>query len=580
MGLYMPGVRQTIKVCAMAIMLLSFDMRGKAYAGEIHEAVKARNTAEVARIISTQPDAVNSVTEEGSTPLHLAVGMNDTELAQLLIQNGANVNAGTGNGYTPLHLAAYVDAGECMRLLLSHGADARIVTGAGHTPFRLAILRSSANAVRVLLESTPCAYTERFLDARSDEGQISLKDGELRMAQKLIFELVKQFPQSERINFAYGLCCYSLADYLAASLAYERVLQANPGNQRAVMELACSHQAGGQEELARTEFEKVLAQNPAPEIKRQIEDYMKQIGKKQNWRLMGRVDAGCFDDNNVNVGPELRVVNIAPNIFDAKTLTVDETSLPVSSKGYYTAFTGLGVRDIGKKGGWFMTADLSYYQNWMNDAPDNEVLFYQAGSGMRRLASRSLLEIPVKASHITSGGDPLINMYGIDPAYRFASGPAGKMHWITSGSAEMRDYDELNNRDGIYMSFGETVQNFFGPENKHNISMGILFFQDNADEPAYQNSGSAWNLGVEMKASKNTTVYSKVQKTSTTYDKRENLAPEKRVDAQNHFVAGINKKIGGGWSVDANYQKIDKNSTFGLYQYERDIATLSVSYTF
>ncbi len=154
------------------------------------------------------------------------------------------------------------------------------------------------------------------------------------------------------------------------------------------------------------------------------------------------------------------------------------------------------------------------------------------------------------------------------------------MHWISSGTVEIRDYDELGNRDGVYVSFTEMMENFFGNADRHSITMGISIFHDYTDESVYEHTGNSWIWGIQLKGPLDTIMYSRIVKTSIIYAAKENLAPEKREDSQDQFMIGLTKKIGKSLMIDVNQQRNDKNSTFGLYQYERNITTISMSYTF
>ena len=46
------------------------------------------------------------------------------------------------------------------------------------------------------------------------------------------------------------------------------------------------------------------------------------------------------------------------------------------------------------------------------------------------------------------------------------------------------------------------------------------------------------------------------------------------------MVAGANWTIRQHWGVDLSYVKTDNHSTFDLYEYNRDVLTLSASYSF
>ena len=68
--------------------------------------------------------------EDGNTPLHIAVGNDDSEITELLLTNGADPNIQDDIGNTPLHKPTnYI----IKNLLIKHGADETIKNDQGKT---------------------------------------------------------------------------------------------------------------------------------------------------------------------------------------------------------------------------------------------------------------------------------------------------------------------------------------------------------------------------------------------------------------------------------------------------------------
>jgi hypothetical protein len=91
---------------------------------------------------------------DGTTPLHLAVRVNDLDQAKTLIHAGANVNAANRLGVTPLSLGAGNGNAPILELLLTAGASADAADAAmrdGRTMIMLAARTGSADAVNVLV---------------------------------------------------------------------------------------------------------------------------------------------------------------------------------------------------------------------------------------------------------------------------------------------------------------------------------------------------------------------------------------------------------------------------------------------
>ena len=108
---------------------------GSAHAAStIFDVAKDGSLQEVEKMLAANKNLVNSRTELGSTPLHMAATHPNPEIAKLLVARGANVNAKDNNSATPLHLAAYTGKKELVEFFLSKGADAYAVDFKGETP--------------------------------------------------------------------------------------------------------------------------------------------------------------------------------------------------------------------------------------------------------------------------------------------------------------------------------------------------------------------------------------------------------------------------------------------------------------
>jgi hypothetical protein len=120
-----------------------------------YEAIKEGNLTEVTKIVNTGID-INSIDQEGETPLHIALIDGRFKIAKYLINKGADVNARCNTGATPLiHAVRFrvllfhdtggqfakklepssdPDQSEVVKLLMSKGADVNAADKIGATP--------------------------------------------------------------------------------------------------------------------------------------------------------------------------------------------------------------------------------------------------------------------------------------------------------------------------------------------------------------------------------------------------------------------------------------------------------------
>ena len=292
------------------------------------------------------------------------------------------------------------------------------------------------------------------------------------------------------------------------------------------------------------------------------------------------MDIGAFYDDNVNVGPDSDIVNIEPIIFGSQVFTaleLAEESQPTETGGLFGYASLSGTYDFAESGGWEAVVNAFYYQNWLDGERDHESLYAEASAGLRRRGERSLLHVPLNTSHISSGHDGLVNLYGSRPSCLYVRGDS--WHLLTRGAVEYRDYIHLDDRDGFYLSAGETVRRFLGQAG-HSVHAGVDVFYDFADAAVFEHIGITAKVGGDVVCPWETVLYSRLRYTWTDYDEREALAPARRSDDQFQVIAGAGKMLTSWWGIDVNYMYTDNASSFDLYEYDRHVATVSTSCRF
>ncbi|XP_009949231.1 PREDICTED: ankyrin-2-like [Leptosomus discolor] len=84
--------------------------------------------------------------------LHIAARKDDTKAAALLLQNDHNADVESKSGFTPLHIAAHYGNINVATLLLNRGAAVDFTARNDITPLHVASKRGNANMVKLLLD--------------------------------------------------------------------------------------------------------------------------------------------------------------------------------------------------------------------------------------------------------------------------------------------------------------------------------------------------------------------------------------------------------------------------------------------
>ena len=121
---------------------------------DVFEAAAAGEVESLRKALCTEPDAIQTWSGDGWTPLHLAAAFGTPEAVWLLIESGAPVDAVSKNAQAnqPLHAALALGRNvETIRLLLASGADPNARQTAGFTAIFSAAAANRRDLVEILV---------------------------------------------------------------------------------------------------------------------------------------------------------------------------------------------------------------------------------------------------------------------------------------------------------------------------------------------------------------------------------------------------------------------------------------------
>ena len=106
----------------------------------IFEAAAIGNEPRVRELLTSDAALAKAFSDDGFTPLHLAVFFARTACVQALLEAGADVNARSQNEMhvRPIHSAVTARSLPCVELLLLAGADPNVQQRGGYTPLHSA----------------------------------------------------------------------------------------------------------------------------------------------------------------------------------------------------------------------------------------------------------------------------------------------------------------------------------------------------------------------------------------------------------------------------------------------------------
>jgi len=410
----------------------------------------------------------------------------------------------------------------------------------------------------------------------------------------LLFEL------AEGQRFALGMASYDERELPLARQSFNAILDRNPEHQRARLELARVLLEMRDFTQAEVAFRQVLDINPPEQVEENIHRYLNRIAQlreasrieasassaverqnpDQRFVIKRRTYAGVTYDSNVNFGPEDNVVDVAPFQVGGTSfnqLEISGDSDPESAYGVF-AFVQVAVdQALDEEGRMQAIYEVEYYQNWLNDVAEFELLNLGLSAGLRLVGPRSFVEMPVKYSVVQLGGEDFLGQTLLSPSYVQLT--KSGLQAGTRLQIRFNDYETSEELDGVEYTFEqEFLQKYDADIDQVSVTFGG--FLNEARSATYSYRGWLARSFGQVEIPHGFVASGLAELRQSYYDEREPLAPEDREDFEISGSVGVYRLFPGDWMGALNYQYFWVDSTFDLYSYERNMVTLSTAKEF
>jgi len=397
----------------------------------------------------------------------------------------------------------------------------------------------------------------------------SLHKGDSARAYAGSLRLLREDPGNADVDFMVGQAAFAQGNYPMALLAYARVIKANPGHERARLELARTYGRMGQREMARTELNALRAVNPALP---KIEEMEKSIFEApySPWTFRATLGTGAFYDSNANQGA-------SASEYMGSTLAQEKKK---ESFGiYFSGGVDLAYR-LGRETNWYVVGDVSATnRQYFNPDVDPRLTWGRAGLGLRWASDNLLAEIRGKGEYLGREAGAIAQNVGAEGTFVYALNDSWA--FVTEGSYEYRGYaDDYKGMRGTYGQVGQYVRYRFG-ERQHEVLLGGNYFFESAHEKRYTGRGFEalgrvqFNLPWQIK-----TGFLFAWRAPWYDAPPTDLGGGKRWESQIKAGIEIEKGITEYLSLNTQVQYTNNFSNHSLYRYDQWLLTLGLTFSF
>ena len=407
-------------------------------------------------------------------------------------------------------------------------------------------------------------------------GQAAFARGDFSTALQIFRELDRQMPGDPELDFLLGRSAYEAGDYETAVFAFERVLIADPGADRVRLELGRSYFELGEYQAARSSFEQVLANQPPEQVAINIRRYLKLIDRAgQVNRFSGSLSTFLSYDDNVRSAPvEERIQTIFGSVaLDAKQGDSKEDLISQS-----LLLLNHLYRQHPRRPGW-LTGLLVYAASYFDESDLNLNLLglnsgplWQQGDWRGKLQGTFNYLTLDDELYLTSAGAELEETW--QGKNGFSLGLLGSLSHLNYATDERDAWQSRlavkpvwNRSDQLLTAFFQTELNQARKDEQSYLR--FLFKLD------YQHR-LPWRMSMTLAGRLQ---YSDYQDEASLFaKKRRELLREVSLGFSRALWAGSQGE--GELRVLLNYVYTDTRANIDLYQYNKQVLSLALSYLF
>ena len=409
------------------------------------------------------------------------------------------------------------------------------------------------------------------------EAATLLEKGKADQAYTLYMRLLREAPDDDQINLGLARSAARSGKWNQAVMAYETLLEKHPREAGLYGELADVYMRLNDREGAERSMA-MLRSLDGKTTKGDTDKALDIMDKRYSrFQAHGRVRAGVLYDSNANMGPRSNTMDLGD-----WRVRVDGAKSKDTFGGYLGADIDLGWR-LEQDSPWWLVGDVQFFlrgntNSDLNTTHSRESQWGRAAVGFRHLTSETLAELRIKAEIFDYEFYQNVSAFGPEGTFLWAVTPSVQL--IARGGIDQRVYSRDSDRNGVYGWAGQYARLFFGQAN-HEFTLGARYLGAATDKKDYGYNGWEGSARFLFKLPYGFEVGPFASFTQEFYaGPATALETRDRQDDRWRLGSTFTYRINEAWAVEASYQYTDNQSRSDLYDYDQNLVTLGVAWTF
>lgn len=386
-------------------------------------------------------------------------------------------------------------------------------------------------------------------------------------------------PENIEINFYLGRSALELKHYDEASIAFDRVLMMNPSHARTKLELARLHFETKQYDMAQSLLDAVLQEQLPLSVQENVMSMKRAIDEQRQKHTFGGALILAWD-YDTNIGNDVGR-GITQNLLNIIDLPGNDQR---KSAGLAQTLILNHSYDVGEKGGFTWESTFLAYNKNLTQYSDKDLTLFSLSTGPSYTFDIYKLSLQATYDKVRLESDDYMNSPRVSLNLKAILSPEWMIETDITQKRNLHT-ESTNTTDSDATLYTIGMRYALNPENPWIIAAYIAYKDENERDKQAAQYGvtlNEWNYRLEISKE----IYKDLRASigyaykDTRYKEYDTLFNLKRKDTEDYYTASLSYVLSKQSSLMLGYSYSDHSSNNALYDYTKNVTTLSYIYSF